>query len=155
MRIRLQGFVLMYCSASSTQQPPILPPQPFLHLSLGAGAAGPCRDVGHTHAAFLVSLLAPPALSRCEFLCCCCLCHAKVSSQQHPFPCKNGCLVCSWLLLTTCMEHACPAVGKTSCYQQMGEDRWEEWWKVTGYGLNDSTSIARPNTISLPAVTIE
>lgn len=126
LRIRQQGFVLMYCSASSTQQPPILPHQPSLDLSLGAGASGPCRDFGHTemlHSWCPCSLLLPypgesfsaaaaSATPRCH--------HSR-------FLCKNGCWVCSWLLLTTCMEHACPAVGKASCYQQVGEMVEGDW----------------------------
>lgn len=143
----------MYCSASSTQKQPVLPHQPFLDLDLGAGAER--LQQGHARMLVLlswVSLLTPPALSRCEF--------ASAGSaiprcHHRRFLCKDGCLVCSWLLLTACREHACPTVEKSACYQQMGEDRWEEWWKVTGHGLNASTSIARLNTMSLSGVTIE
>lgn len=130
---------------------PALPaPQPW-----GWGrrtAAGPRMDVGYTqmlHSWCPCSLLLPyPGVSFSAA-------SAMPRCYHRRFLCKNGCLVCSWLLLTTCREHACPAVGKTACYQQMAEDGWEGWWKVTGYGQNASTSIARRNTISLPAVTIE
>lgn len=147
-------FDVSQCIQYSTA--PILPQQPFLHLSLRLGQKNCSRATQgcwpRTDAAILVSLLAPPALPRCEFAA---AASAMPRCHHRRFLCKNGCLVCSWLLLTTCREHACPAVGKTVCYQQMGEDRWEGWWKVTGYGQNASTSIARRNTISLPAVTIE
>lgn len=125
--------------------------------ALGLGQKGCSRAMRgcwpHTVAAFLVSLLTPLALFRCDFLCFFCLCHAKMPSQEVSLQ--------EWMfalqlapphnLQGTCM----PSSGKTACHDQMGEDRREEWWKVTGYGLNARTSIARLNTISLPAVTIE
>lgn len=86
LKIRQQGFVLMYHSAYRTWKPPILSHQPFLDLDLGAGAEGLQQAMQgcwpHTQTAFLVSLLTPPALPRCEFLCCCWPCRAKMPSQE-------------------------------------------------------------------------
>lgn len=156
MKIRQQGLVLMCRSASSTQQPPVLPHQPFLDLDLGAGVEG----LQQGQARMLVTRRCCIPGCPCSLL----LPYPGVSLLLPALPCQDAITggfsarMDVWFAAGFSSQPAGNMHAQqwvTACYQQMGEDRWEEWWKVTGYGLNASTSIARLNPISLPAVTIE